>query len=451
MNRLSVSLHSIQHISSLSLEIDLSNPGLSCLVGRNGTGKTTLVRALRNLSNADTFVKSTDPSIFNEESRIIYNIDGKEITFKYDASLGSLNCHQEIPKSIREGISAELPIPHGARFNYFRTASSADDEIRKRTVLGTATKPQELINFLTAIYENDKYNALIEVTVKGKSYYAIANPDGTYIREDYLSSGEYFLLNLYRTIKSATKLVVIDEIDLSLDAAAQAKLTGWLRSFCKEYGCKILFTTHSLAIMRTLDASEIVYMDLSNSKVTFTPASYSYVKARLFGFRGWDKYILTEDAVLMGFIEYLLANSCRGIFFNYKIIHIGGGSQVADLLSRNASDEFLARQSDVIAVIDGDQRGQPHASNSGVYLIPIDSVEKDLYKQRVDDTDFPFHVDRTGFTGDKDFFRYLQQTGVANITQIYAYLAKRNAERLEPLIGALSEFLARPVSSSPKP
>ena len=65
MNSLTVSLNAIQHISSLTYEIDLSNPGLCCLVGRNGAGKTTLVRALRNLSSADTFIKTAGPSILN--------------------------------------------------------------------------------------------------------------------------------------------------------------------------------------------------------------------------------------------------------------------------------------------------------------------------------------------------------------------------------------------------
>ena len=39
-------------------------------------------------------------------------------------------------------------------------------------------------------------------------------------REDYLSSGEYFLIRLYRTIMSSARLIVIDEIDISLDAVA---------------------------------------------------------------------------------------------------------------------------------------------------------------------------------------------------------------------------------------
>jgi ABC-type Mn2+/Zn2+ transport system ATPase subunit len=84
---------------------------------------------------------------------------------------------------------------------------------------------------------------MVEVTAKGKRYYAIVKDDGTYIREDYLSSGEYFLINLYRTIKGSSQLIVIDEIDISLDAAAQANLAKWLRGFTK-YERKILY--HSL-------------------------------------------------------------------------------------------------------------------------------------------------------------------------------------------------------------
>ena len=438
MNSLTVSLNAIQHISSLTYEIDLSNPGLCCLVGRNGAGKTTLVRALRNLSSADTFIKTAGPSIFSDASSITYKIDGKEIIFTYDPAIGSLNCRQAIPKKIRRSISVELPIPYGARFSYAKSASMADGEIRKKIVLGTPTRPNELI------YANEKYDSLIEASVRGKSYYAIVSSSGRYIREDYLSSGEYFLINLYRTIKSATKLIVIDEIDLSLDAAAQAKLAEWLREFCKNYGCKILFTTHSLAVMRTLHASEIFYMEKGNTQVTFTPASYSYVKARLFGFRGWDKYILTEDKTLLGFIEYLLFYQCPGAFFSCKIIYAGGGSQVADLLNRNVIDEFLAVSSNVIAIIDGDQKGMPHASIPNMHLIPIESIEKELYRQKNIDPNFPFRYERVKFTSDKDFFNYLYESNVATIVEIYAYLFSRNEEAFKPLIELLSGFLGHP-------
>lgn len=448
MNRLRVSIHNIQHISSMVLDIDLSEHGLHCLVGRNGVGKTTLVRALRNLTNADTFVKTAPPRIFRNDSSITYDIDGTEIVFTYDRALRSLNCRQEIPSEIRNAISAELPIPHGARFNYAKSASVADDEIRMSIALDSYGRPHELIDFLTAVYETDKYSALIEVSAKGQTYYAIEHPDGSYIREDYLSSGEHFLINLYRTIKSEAKLIVIDEIDLSLDAAAQARIAGWLRSFCRTYSCTILFTTHSLAVMSTLDASEMNYLDNENSTITITPASYSYVKARLFGFKGWDRYILTEDKVLVGFIDFLIAHHCPRSFFSCKIIYIGGGTQVADLLSRNEVDGFLAGPEAVIAILDGDERGKPYAAAAGVHLTPIENVEHALYELRSNDPNFPFQYSRTEFSGVKDFFRYLQQGGFATATDIYAYVVANNEEALRPLVGVLSGFLARPVTST---
>ena len=444
MKKFHLSIQNIQHISSLNLEIDLSTHGLHCFVGRNGVGKTTLVRALRNLSNADTFLKTAPPRIFRSDSRITYNIDGAEIIFSYDSALKALNCRQDIPIGIRDAISAELPIPHGARFNYAKSASLADDQIRIGIALDNFINPHELIDFLAAVYESDKYLALIEVSAKGQSYYAIKNADGSYIREDYLSSGEHFLINLYRTIKSKAKLIVIDEIDLSLDAAAQAKIVDWLRTFCRTYSCTILFTTHSLAVMRTLDASELSYLHNENSTITVTPASYSYVKARLFGFKGWDRYILTEDKVLLAFIEFLIAHHCQRSFLSYKIIYIGGGTQVVDLLLRNAIDGFLGPAEDVIAVLDGDQRGKPHTSSAGVYLTPMENIEKDLYYLWKNDPDFPFHCDRENFSSEKEFFVYLQHKRIATAADIHSYLVCCHRHAINTLIESLSTFLLCP-------
>jgi ABC-type Mn2+/Zn2+ transport system ATPase subunit len=444
MNRLAVSLRSIQHIASLTFEVDLTTHGLICLVGRNGVGKTTLVRALRNLSNADTFLKTASPRAFTDASEITYELDGQTITFSYDPALRSLNCKADIPKQARQLISAELSIPHGARFHYFQSASEADLDIRKAIALRSYNHPEELIDFLAAVYDSDKYASMAEVRVKGKNYYAIVKEDGTYIREDYLSSGEYFLVNLYRAIKGSAKLIVIDEIDLSLDAAAQAKLTAWLRAFCNRYQCKVVFTTHSLAVMQTLYEGELFYVEGLDGHLSITEASYSYVKARLFGFTGWDRYILTEDEVLLGFIEAIISKYCPDLFFSHKIIFVGGGSQVVSLMKHNENGNFLAPPDQVISILDGDQRDQVFASFPRVHLIPIDSVEKAIYAGRRADTNFPFVTSRTNFGGAKEFYNHLWQTRVASQSQIYQYLMMKNAEALQPLVQSLRSFLYNP-------
>jgi len=441
MNSLQVSLESIQHVVSLTLEVDLSAPGLICLVGRNGTGKTTLVRALRNLSSADTFVKTATRYAFSPNSRITYNVDGVKVTFEYDDQIRTLNSRGVIPSELRSLISAELPMPHGTRFNYFRSASEADLDIRKAIALNNYGNPNELVDFLTAIYGSIRYSNMAEVTVKGKKYYAIIKDNGIYIREDYLSSGEYFLINLYRTIKGSAQLIVIDEIDISLDAAAQANLAMWLRSFCAKYKRKILFTTHSLALMRQLKTGELFYIDEKQGHISINPRSYSYAKARLFGFSGWDRYILTEDEVLLGFIEAIIRRYCTQIFFSYKIIFIGGGTQVVGLMKNNKREQFLSSPDNVIAILDGDQKNVKFANHPKVYMIPIDSVEKAIYAERQADIDFPFSTDRTTFTGDKDFHNYLQQKKIATQRQIFEYLMNRNDAALQIIVGVLRSFL----------
>lgn len=442
MNSLRVSLESIQHVVDLTLDLDLSAPGLSCLVGRNGTGKTTLVRALRNLSSADTFVKTATPYAFSPKSRITYVIDGTKVVFAYDAKIRSINCRQAIPFELRDLISAELPMPHGTRFNYFKSAGEADLDIRRAIALGNHGQPDELVAFLTAIYGSTRYSSMVEVTVKGKNYYAIVKDDGTYIREDYLSSGEYFLINLYRTIKGSAQLIVIDEIDLSLDAAAQANLATWLRDFCAKYERNILFTTHSLALMRQLEANELFYVDESQGHISISQKSYSYAKARLFGFAGWDRYILTEDEVLLGFIEAIIQKYCRQAFFHYKIIFIGGATQVTGLMKHNEKEQFLSSPSKVIAVLDGDQKNVKFVDYPGVYMIPIESVEKAIYAESQADGHFPFETSKSNFTGAKDFHNYLQQKGVATQKQIFEYLIARNDTALQEVVRVLRNFLA---------
>lgn len=442
MNSLRVSLESIQHVVDLTLDLDLSAPGLMCLVGRNGTGKTTLVRALRNLSSADTFVKTATPYAFSSDSRITYVADGTKVVFAYDEKIRSLNCREVIPFELRGLISAELPMPHGTRFNYFKNAGEADLDIRRAIALGNHGHPDELVAFLTAMYGSIRYSSMVEVTVRGKSYYAIVKDDGTYIREDYLSSGEYFLINLYRTIKGSAQLIVIDEIDLSLDAAAQANLAAWLRDFCAKYERKILFTTHSMALMRQLETPELFYVDECEGRVSISQKSYSYAKARLFGFAGWDRYILTEDEVLLGFIEAIIQAYCPQTFFHYKVIFIGGGTQVTGLMKHNEKEQFLSSPSKVIAILDGDQKNVKFVDYPGVYMIPIESVEKAIYTESQEDGHFPFETSRDNFTSAKDFHNYLQQKGIATQKQIFGYLMNRNDTALQELVGVLRNFLA---------
>ncbi len=410
-----IKLADIQHVKEIQFSFNLEETGLICIAGKNGVGKTTLVKAIRNLINADTFTKTSSDEIFSSSSSIIYELDGREIIFKYDHAIKNLNCKEQIPDDIRSKIAVELPIPHGERFNFFQRISNADPDIRKSIILDQYISPHELIEFLHDIYANTKFEKLVEISIRNAKYYCVLLPSGKYLREDYLSSGEYFLISVYRRITQGCRLIVIDEIDISLDAAAQVRLVKKLREFGKKYHVGFVFTTHSLAMMRTLQPDELFYMDQDSSTgiVTITNVSYNYVKSILFGFTGWDKYILTEDDVLKDFLEHIIRRFCKDVFYQYKIIFIGGGTNTTDLMRRNSDERFLTEPDNVITVLDGDQYHLRHSKRTNVFCIPINSVEKGLLVDCLSG-DFDDRIKISEIIDDaKELSEYLMQSTIA--------------------------------------
>lgn len=215
--------------------------------------------------------------------------------------------------------------------------------------------------------------------MKDVPYYVIPHDGDYYLREDYFSSGEYFLISLYRRIRSRYMAIFIDEIDISLDAAAQVRLVEWLRKFKERYQTKFIFTTHSLAMMRTV-SDELFYMEEQpDGTTTIERRSYGFVKSTLFGFNGWEKYILTEDEMLKAFLEYLISQHCVRPFYQFKIIYVGGSQNTTDLMQRNKTDKFLTDEyKNVIVVLDGDQKKKAFSKKENVFFIPMESVEKEL-------------------------------------------------------------------------
>lgn len=378
--KLNIKINNVQQIVDLRFNVNFDQGPIVCVTGKNGAGKTTLVKAIRNLTNSDTFAKTSSEGVFNEGSSIEYEIDDFTLAYAYEKSIETINCRTPVPIEYRSKIYVELPIPHGERFTFFQRISNLDADIRTAVVLKRYTKPDELIKFLHRIYENKNFDNLVAVEIKGQTYYCRLTVGTRYLREDYFSSGEYFLINIYRRISQGYRLIVIDEIDISLDAAAQVRLIESLRDFGADIDVKFLLTTHSLAMMQTLKSHEIFHLEFEPSsgvaKIENVP--YNYIKSILFGFKGWDKYILTEDAALKELLEYLIKNYCSSIYFSYNIIYIGGGLNTTDLMKRNRVEEFFSSADNVISVLDGDQRKLRHARNNSTLCIPFESLEKEF-------------------------------------------------------------------------
>ncbi|WP_442499319.1 AAA family ATPase [Methylobacter sp. sgz302048] len=437
----SCTINSVQHIKELSFVAELNNQ-VMCIVGKNGTGKTTLVRAIKNLNSTDTFAKTAAPYIFNKDSQISYRFNDKSYVFRYNEKLKTIDTKDIIDKNIKNNIYVELPIPHGERFSNFQRLGEIDEELRRKIALKEYQTPNELIAFLSDIYQTNRFSNLKEVSIKKSKYYFILKEDNFYIREDYLSSGEHFVINLYKMIQRRCKLIFIDEIDISLDASAQVNLLNELRKFCKEYEVNIVFTTHSLALIKKLNDFELYYMESNNGIIAFKEASYNYVKSLLFGFKGWDKYILTEDPMLQNYIEHLIWYKNIRTFYTYKIIHVGGADRVVDLMNRNSIDEFFSRQENVITVLDGDQSNiQKYQNNERIVFIPFPSVEKQLF-ENFNNNELPETFIFTKIpANNKELYNSIQQKSYMSDVDIFLFINGQKETEVNAFAQRLFDFL----------
>lgn len=433
----------ISPISSLTFEIDLSQHRLFCITGKNGAGKTTLIKSILNLALADTFVKTSSPGIFDDASIIRYIVEKDEYTFTYDPALRSITTRKPVPPHHQAVASVEMPAPHGQRFTFFRVLADQDDQIRQAVVLGRYEKPTELIRFLSSIYQDSRFDSLVEIQLRRGVCCCIVLPDKRYIREDYFSSGEYFLINLYRKVTQGTPLVVIDEIDISLDSSTQARVAEQLRLLCLQHKSTIVFTSHSLALMQTLEANEIHYLerDETTGCASLSPMSFNGIKSLMFGFQGFDRYILTEDAVLEKFLTYIISRYCSPTFYSYQIICLGGQGYSTGLMKYNIKYGFFGPENVVIGIKDGDQSGNQQIKN--VHCIPLQNVEealRDLYHEE----NFPHTFDGGDQLAKKPLYYRLIKDKILSTEEIFNLICSRHDEAIRNFSKILMDFLCRP-------
>ncbi|CAM2157943.1 hypothetical protein PT2222_480001 [Paraburkholderia tropica] len=200
--------------------------------------------------------------------------------------------------------------------------------------------------------------------------------------------------------------------------------------------------------MRTLRSGELNYIESDNGNLSIQPVSYNYAKSLLFGFTGWDKYILTEDDVLAEFIEFVIRRYLLSTFFKYKIIFVGGGSNTIQLMIRNSEQHFFSTEENVISILDGDQRNQRFVRDrADIGFLPWESIEKQVFIEyfqelqwtRLDLLENPGIENPDG----KSLFKALIRRRVVTLEQIFVHLCDRYEQPVRDFADALSRFLNR--------
>jgi len=379
-----ISIRNIKNVSGLDIEFEFPDSNIIVVTGKNGIGKTTVIKCFHLLSDPNIFSKSSGEHALCPDSRVSFSISGiQSFTFTYNENLRCLDSKDRLPHE--NTIVSELSIPFGARFLQYSKIAAFDSELRVNIASSDYNEATEVIEFLSQIYSSNRFTELKATKIKKNTFYFLLKDDDYYIREDHFSSGEFFLIQLYRLISSGARLILIDELDVALDAVAQVRLFAAIKPILQNNNSRLVVVSHSLAFMNTVDNDGLYYLESDSGLVSLESRSFSYIKSDLFGFTGFDRYILTEDDVLEGFIEYCIMHFSVRCYYKHITIGVAGVNQVQRLVEKNDRDQIFSDPSNLLCMVDGDVHESLSRSYSGQTRIirsPVEDIERYVYSNR---------------------------------------------------------------------
>ncbi|MCF6194956.1 MAG: ATP-binding protein, partial [Kangiellaceae bacterium] len=308
----------------------------------------------------------------------------------------------------------------------------------------------ELIDFLSCIYLTSKFSSLKVTKIKHQNFYFILRDSDFYIREDHLSSGEFYLIQLYRLITSGSELIIIDELDVSLDAAAQVHLFEAIKPLLDKYNSRLIVMSHSLAFMSTVDDGGLYLLEDDSHGITLEQRSLGYIKSALYGFEGYDRYILTEDQVMEGFIRYVINKFSITPYYQHKTIGVGGCSQLQLIIEKNDTESFFADSSNVIGIVDGDVYQDISNKYSGptkIFCSPVEDIEKYIYLNResiLAGVELPrYRESDDAKKASKSYWKYLTIDKELHINCLYQLVIDSHNDESERLADEIRSFLEK--------
>lgn len=449
MIRDKVSLRSVNNVQSLDIEFEYPDSRIIVVTGRNGVGKTTVIKSFGLSSEPNIFAKTSGEDVINRASQATFILNGMEpFSFHFNPGLKAFDTRDSIPDGGE--VVAELPIPYGARFQQFSKVAKFDDELKVNIASSDYEPATDLIGFLSRVYSSDKFEDLLATRIGNNEFYFILKDDDYYIREDHFSSGEFFIIQLYRLISSGASLILVDELDVALDAVAQVNLYSAIKPILQANNSRLIVVSHSLAFFSTVGEDGLYYLERVGEKVSLEVRSLGYVKSDLFGFRGYDRYILTEDPVLEGFIEFLIRHFSINCHYRHITIGVGGVHQLKMIMEKNDDQQIFANSDKVLCIVDGDVYSALEADYEGptkVLCTHVDDLEKYLYLNRetLISDDFTPDYPEAGKEkkASKTYWKWLTQTKHVSAERLYQIIVESGGVDVEPLRENIQRFVGQ--------
>lgn len=262
------------------LDFEIPSFGAYLLTGSNGSGKTSLLTCLSRLRNSDAFQRGFRGSLHasldsHRGASVQYEINGDSVTYTYVQERWA-----PLPRR-NSGLLASCGYPD---VKYI--AANADrveprkEEFAPRSVRQTA---EPLRNALNDIFETNRFTDLCYINLnrsgQSKAYLIRQMREGKptmYFSERNFSLGELCVLKLLLSLNDIAEksLVLIDELELAIHPRAQIRLFYHLEQLAKEKELTIIFSTHSVSLIKNVDRRNILFLQRVDENVKCIKGCY---------------------------------------------------------------------------------------------------------------------------------------------------------------------------------
>lgn len=339
-----------------NLELNIERP-LTAIMGVNGAGKSTIIHALACVNapydKGDEYKFSF---FFTPNSDFDWSNSKLSITYRDE------NLQKDIKREYKKGVNRWSPryVDRPKRDVYYLGIETCIPEIEKE-------RQQSFIKFSKDVMDdettkkvvrdasyvlNKDYTNLTANKTKKKELLGVNTRRGLGYSSLSMGAGEQRVLKILKTIHSADtySLILIDEIDVLLHTTALKRLVKKIYDVASKRNLQIIFTTHSLEILKLKEYVDVRYIQQTDEKTMV----YDYVNSDMI-------YHMSNEAVgmLNVYVEDTLAEcivrciaSEIGILGYVNIVKYGSISNAFVLAS-----SFIFRNEDysnVAVVLDGD-------------------------------------------------------------------------------------------------
>lgn len=404
---ISVKIHNVKNIDDFEFEIP-TEKGLYALTGENGSGKSTVISCA-----AASFYVPSFYDYFGTPRK------GAYIDFEYNGKKRGVREKdgrwQSPAKTEFLGITGfyEGSIVFGNRFK------DIDYSLLRKLAIIEKEELEEASDFvkksLGSILHDDeeyyknlyilKYEVAQKMKLQRVLYYY--ENKGALISQLNMSTGENLLLTILNSIERRINKIVygatpafmfLDEIELALHSSALRRLVFFLKDIAEKDNTVVLFSTHSIELIRSIMPEHIFYLQrhVDGSIETINPCYPVYATRNLESSNyGHDYIVLVEDELAKIIVERILKE--KRLLSNKRVlvIAVGGWTQVLRFANDTIRSNLALSTTKILIILDRDIKdsvpGFIKKEHIGFSIkpnyLPIKSLEKYLLNKLTENVD----------------------------------------------------------------